>query len=172
MTNNTEQRRAAITQDELKAVLRYDPESGEFFWLHSTRNTKIGAKAGCISHGYIAIRISRVLYLAHRLAWIYVYGENPELQVDHINLNRADNRIVNLRLATHSDNKRNEGVRKNNRSGFKGVGWDVRSNKWQARCYVNGKTHHLGFFTDPAKAAEAYKEFASKEHGQFFRSAA
>lgn len=165
-------RQDELTVDDLKKLIDYDPDTGFFYTrkLAGNGSKKPGDKIGGKSHGYIILRINARQYLAHRVAWLYVYGSWPNLQIDHINLNRSDNRICNLRLASHADNKHNEGVRRNNRSGFKGVGWCSKTGRWRARCHLNGKTHTLGNFDTPQEASEAYNKFAMKHHGVFFRS--
>ena len=143
-----------ITQERLKEVLHYDPNTGIFTWLTSTSNShKIGDVAGGITHsGYYRISISNKLYYAHRLAWLYMYGELPKGSIDHINRATGDNRIENLRDVDHKINMKNTKRREDNTSGATGVRLHKRSGKWTARIYVNGKEIHLGYYTDKAKA--------------------
>jgi hypothetical protein len=110
-----------------------------------------------------------VSYLAHRLAWAFVNGEFPKSDIDHVNGIKTDNRIENLRLATRSENQCNRGKHANNKSGFKGVNWNQSVKKWAARCMVNGKRTHIGYFDDVALAAAAYQQVAVSLHGRFFR---
>ena len=160
-----------ITQEELKSLLNYDPETGLFTWLKAnTRRVKAGDIAGTKSeYGYIRIRIKDKTYRAHRLAWLYVYGVNPIL-IDHINMVRDDNRLVNLREADKSKNKLNMGKRSDNKSGFKGVSYSKQSNKWRAACSVNKKQVYLGLYETPEMAFDVYKSFAKKHHGEFYRA--
>ena len=90
-----------LTQDYLKSILHYDPDTGVFTWLKKlSNNTKVMGVAGTIAQdGYVKIRINSQGYPAHRLAWFYFYGTFPQEQLDHINLNRSDNAIKNLRIA-------------------------------------------------------------------------
>ena len=86
---------------------------------------------------------------------------------DHINLDTLDNRRSNLRVATSAENHRNQGVRRDSRSGFKGVGWHKPTNKWQARIRLNGSRKSLGFFATPEAAHDAYCKAAAELHGEF-----
>ena len=113
--------------------------------------------------GYIRIKINKKLYALHRLIYKYhnedfdlTYSYNNE--IDHININSLDNRIENLRLATCSQNTRNQNKRKNCSSKYKGVSWDKQNNKWGAQIRINGKTKHLGSFTNEDEAYLAYKK--------------
>ena len=124
-----------ITQKELKELLHYDPGTGVFVWKNiiTANQKKNGDVAGGYDDkGYIKIRINYKHYLAHRLAWLYVYGEWPSKHLDHINRNPSDNRISNLREATHLENNKNASKRKDNTSGYKGVNWHARNKKWIA----------------------------------------
>lgn len=160
-----------ITQSELKSLLSYDPDTGIFRWLVSNnRRIVIGAEAGSLhKHGYILIKIHNTSYRAHRLVWLYIYGEFPPEHIDHINGMRADNRLFNLRPATNTENLNNRGKQNNNTSGHKGVYWNKRDKKWQANCRVDGKLHFLGYFATPELASDAYQTFAKLHHGEFYR---
>jgi len=166
-----------ITQKRLKEVLHYDPETGVFTWINP--------KANCLSAGDVAggvitfphnnksyhhIRVDRVLYKSHRLAWIYMYGEiDKSLQIDHINNDSTDNRLVNLRLVTGSENVKNKRKYKNNKSGHTGV--LQRGNRWVATITCNRKKIHIGMYDTIDEAVEArlekQKEFGfMKGHGE------
>jgi len=158
-----------IPIDEMKKSMSYDPMTGEFTWIEARRGMCDGSKAGHISkRGYVALVWNYTVYRAHRVAWAWVYG-NSLSQVDHINGNKSDNRISNLRLANRHENGRNRKINANNTSGFKGVyfrrGLKVRS--WQAMIPLNGKRISLGYFETPEKAGEAYKQAAIKYYGEF-----
>ena len=139
-----------ITYDRLKEVLNYDSNTGLFRWKVSmAKRIKVGDVAGCINiNGYIYIRIDGKLYLAHRLAWFYVYGYMPENFIDHINRNVSSNKISNLREVSKECCLRNTENRKNNTSGVKGVTWDKKSNKWLSLIYVDKKNKNLGKYED------------------------
>ena len=143
-----------LTQKKLKQILNYDPLTGEFIWIVTLSNHAIaGSVAGCLNKlGYTQIRISGKNYLAHRLAWLYVYGYFPEHDIDHKDRNKSNNKIINLRHATRQCNIKNSGLRCTNTSGIKGVSWHKQSDKWRVQIKVNNKQHHLGFFTDFTEA--------------------
>ena len=156
-----------ITKEILQSKLDYDPETGIFTKKTNSWKFKIGDVAGCKSpKGYILIGIKNKQYLAHRLAWFYVYGDLPQF-IDHINGNPSDNRICNLRKCTKSENSKNRGKQKNNTSGVKGVTWDKQCNKWKAQIKFNGKVKNLGVFKDLEFAALVVKEARTKFHGVF-----
>jgi hypothetical protein len=121
--------------------------------------------------GYRTIGIGGKRYLAHRLAWLYVHGEWPADQIDHVNMDRSDARMCNLREATAAQNKRNTGARSHNRSHLKGVEFNTRRKikRWYAVIRSDGKRNFLGSFDCPAAAHFAYVIAADKFHGEFAR---
>lgn len=149
-----------LTQEYLKSILDYNPENGIFTWkFNRSKLAKIGCIAGTIDkRGYIVIGVNQKNYKAHRLAWLYVYGEFPPKQIDHINHDRTDNRIANLRIVSNQENQKNKTKQINNTSRVTGVGWHKASNKWCARISVNKKYIHLGLFTDINEAIAARKQ--------------
>jgi len=159
-----------ITQSELKEVLEYNPDTGVFTWIKSIgRRVKAGDIAGYKDkRGYICIVVKQKKYQAHRLAYLYITGNFPENQIDHINHIRDDNRWTNLRNATMSQNKANTVKQKNNTSGYKGVVWHKRRKKWYARISYMNKDIHVGSYTTPQEAAEAYKKKAIELFGEFY----
>jgi hypothetical protein len=159
-----------ITQEELKIWLRYDPETGSFFWHKSNSNRAIvGEKAGTLRpDGYTIITINGMRYRAHHLAWLYAYGElPPSTHVDHINGDRGDNRIENLRLASHGENLMNRGRQVNNRAGYKGIWWDKEKQLWAAMIGFNSQKKALGRYETAEEAARAYDAAARLYHGKF-----
>lgn len=159
-----------ITSDELRRLVNYDPETGKFVWLVNYGDRrKIGDAVGWKQKHYMCVEIKRNRYLLHRLAWLYVYGEFPDVFVDHINCDALDNRIANLRLATKQQNMCNRGATKSNKSGFKGV-WKC-NNKYRARIMWNGEQVNLGYFKTPEEANEAYAAAAIRLHGEFAKAA-
>ena len=114
--------------------------------------------------------VDRIVYRAHRLIWLMYHGQWPPQEIDHINGDRADNRIVNLRLATASQNRANSKVYKTNRCGFKGVA-RTPYGRWVARIHFE-KTKYLGTFDTPEEAHAAYVRAAQAAHGIFARSGA
>ena len=147
-----------LTQQYLKSILHYNKHTGVFTWAVSrTASIKVGDEAGGEhSGGYLQISISlhsiSKSYKAHRLAWLYEYGEWPREHLDHISHDRKDNRIENLREANNSQNSRNISKRKTNKSGFNGVHWSKQAKKWCASIAVNCKKINLGYFTDKNEA--------------------
>jgi len=152
-----------LTQSRLKELFDYFPDTGIFVRKINCGKTKKGDISGCLGQGYYRIRIDNVLYLSHRLAWLYVYGSLPEF-VDHINRISTDNRIANLRPVTKAQNQQNHGTPKNNTSGYLGVSWDKSRKKWSASIQHNNKTIGLGRFLDIQMAYKAYQQAASKYH--------
>jgi len=150
--------------EELKQMLSYDSNTGEFTWTgnapHKVKNKLANAKDKL---GYVCLKIQGKMYKAHRLAWAFTHGHFPEKHIDHINGNPSDNRIVNLREATRSLNLQN--LRKpkfNNKSGFLGV--CKNGNNWSAQICVNGKKVSLGTYPSPDQAHVAYVNAKRKYH--------
>ena len=148
----------ALTQQRLKELLAYDEATGVF-----TRKTKhhrfdIGSIAGgVIPSGYRIMRIEKKNQYAHRLAWLYVHGEFPAKDIDHIDGNRDNNAIANLRAATRSQNLQNQRKpRSDNKSGILGVSYSKGRNKWVAQIVHGGKQRNLGHYASPELAKEAY----------------
>lgn len=144
--------------DRLRYLLNYDKYTGIFTWKNPNTNAvKVGAVAGTNHNDYIRINIDNKLYKAHRLAWLYEYGEFPVNEIDHIDRNGLNNAISNLRDVTTVENHRNKGMFKNNTSGFNGVRWDKTNQRWKASIRVNRKVVSLGSFKDKDEAIEARK---------------
>lgn len=161
-----------LSQQKLKQLLRYSPSTGEFFWLEFGYGRPTDKEAGYIdkSTGYRVIGVLGRKYLAHRLAFFYVYGRFPQEQIDHINHLRADNRIKNLREVTRQKNQKNRALNKNNKSGVCGVCWFKSSKKWHAQIQVDRKVINLGLFESyddacSARAAAEVKYDFHKNHG-------
>lgn len=149
----------------LHEMLHYDLETGNFRWKQSRGRAASNSAAGTISgSGYIHIRLEGKIYQAHRLAWLYVYGEFPSKYIDHANRIKTDNRICNLREVTKSQNAQNTLVSKANTSGIKGVNWCKRDKKWRASIKLNGKFKSLGYFSDVKDAQLAYGLAAKTIH--------
>lgn len=157
--------KAALTLERLKAVCFYDPETGRFEWFKDYRRHQRTATK--TADGYLCVRIDGKSYRLHRLAWFYVHGKWPTHQLDHKNGNRADNRLRNLREATHAENMKNRRRHRNNSSGFKGVYPCSQTQKFRAQICVGGKNRSLGYFDTAAEAHTAYVKAASKLHGHF-----
>lgn len=153
-----------ISQGRLKELLHYDPDTGVFTWKIATSNrVKPGNIAGSKGpDGYIRIMVDSRLYLAHRLAWVYLYGVWPDKELDHINGKRSDNWRSNLREATRAENRQNSIVRPDNTVGFLGVSPD--RSKYRAQIGVDGAIIKLGRFDTPEQAHQAYLAAKAKFH--------
>lgn len=161
-----------INISELRETLWYDEVTGKIYWLISRGKARIGSEAGCLDgQGYRIIAINRRIYQAHQIAWALAYGEWALADIDHKNLCKSDNRLCNLRIATSSQNHANMSVSIANSSGKKGVCWNKKSQKWQSGIKVQGRSIHLGLFSDINSAAEAYKAAALSYFKEFARTA-
>lgn len=148
-----------LTQDELKKRLVYDEASGEFRWIHRSTNLPAGRRTNSRNaYGYIQINIGGYPFLAHRLAWLYVYGTWPKTQLDHVDGDRANNAIGNLREVSQKQNAENSKMRVDNTSGFRGVTYRRSSNRWIAQIQSDGQNHYLGSFSTAEEASEAVEK--------------
>lgn len=165
---------------QLRLQLGYDPVSGVFVWKHEKRlasgalRIAAGDRAGTsVGKGYRQIQVKingkKRGFKEHRLAWLFVHGRWPNGQIDHINGNTSDNRIVNLREATNSQNMMNRKLNANSQSGAKGVSFHQGSQRWRARLQLNGKRIHLGDFKNKEAAEIAYEAAAKRHFGEFAR---
>lgn len=154
-----------LTADRLRELVDYDKDSGVFSWKLSRRRCRPGAIAGYTRpDGYVFVRIDKKLYRAHRLAWLWVYGEFPAIELDHINRDPSDNRLANLREVNSSQNKQNTVARRDNKSGRKGVFKHSQTGRWTAQIQLNGKAKHLGCYASPEEAGLAYQRAAAVIH--------
>jgi hypothetical protein len=154
-----------LTQNDLKDLLHYDPDTGVFTWLVSRGTVRAGAEAGALhtkrnGKKYRQIMLFGKNYKAHRLAWFYVHAEFPSGEIDHIDGNGLNNKLDNLRAVTRTENCKNLRIPKHNTSGYPGVSWHKRRQKWRADININGKQKHLGLFENIDDAAEAYQAAA------------
>jgi hypothetical protein len=161
-----------ITQEELKEFLNYDPNTGIFKWkkIGHTSNKKIGDIAGGLCLGYVVIKLKDKQYKAHRLAWLYIYGKWPKDQIDHINGNKSDNKINNLREVNQSQNNFNRKLQKNNTTGVKGVTFNKAVKKWQVSFKINKNPMYFGVFENFEFACLIADEVREKYHKQFLRN--
>jgi hypothetical protein len=156
-----------VTQEEVRSIYRYD--NGKLYYIKKiSRKVNIGAVAGSLNtvRGYWRIRLYGKSYPRHRIVFLYHHGYLPKY-VDHMNLDKQDDRIENLREATASQNGANAGIRCNNTSGYKGVSWSKPKDKWRAYIRHNFKRIHLGFFDKAEDAHEAYCKAANRIFGEF-----
>lgn len=160
--------RKQLSAERLREVLSYDPTTGIFTWVKHNNRAPTGSVAGSYdADGYRNISIDRLPYKAHRLAWLYVYGVEPECQIDHINCVRDDNRIENLRVATHQQNQRNRACKSS--SGYKGVYLHKPTGRWNARITTDGRDTSLGYFDTAESAGAAYAKAARERYAEFAR---
>ena len=161
--------------DKIRDRLTYDSESGEFTWLkreEKTREDKIynsknaGNRAGYLhkASGYYCVGIGGKNLRLHRVAWFLHYGAWPKHNIDHINRERSDNRIANLRDVCQKENQRNLSKANNNNSGVTGVCMRKNTGRWKAQIQVGGRSIHLGYFEDFNAAVEA-RISAEKSYG-------
>lgn len=154
-----------LTSARLREVLRYDPSTGKFYWVRGKGTASAGQVAGRIgSAGYRDIGVDGHLYRASRLAWLYVTGQWPTIEIDHKNLDCSDDSWGNLREATRSQNCSNR--RGWASSGFKGV-TRQKSGKWIARIRVDNRLIYLGQFATAEEASAVYARAAREKHGEF-----
>lgn len=153
-------------------ILSYCPDTGVFTWAKPRPRIVVGRVAGAIhkSSGYITMEIDGKHFAAHRLAWFYVHGVMPSEQIDHINRDKTDNRISNLREATNGQNRSN--TISSSKHGLKGVSYKkwLKEKPWEARITFNKKVRSLGCYATKEEAHEAYCMEAKRLHGEFFNA--
>mgnify|MGYP000232644080 CR=1 FL=1 len=156
--------------EKARETLDYNLDTGEFTRFIKSR--LIHKEMGRInSKGYrqigITINGKQKQIRSHRLAWFIYYGELPNV-IDHIDKNKLNNRITNLRSCTDQENNFNRGIYSNNTSGYKGVSWNKRCKKWTSHINSNGSLIRLGSFDCPKKASKAYQAKAKEIHREFY----
>lgn len=173
-----------LTADRVRSLLDYDAACGTLTWRERevrettartdrTWNARYAGKVAGASHnaGYVRLSIDGGQYLAHRLIWLIATGVWPSVEVDHINGDRSDNRWVNLRLATASQNKMNSATRAGTITGLRGVRRSCGKDRYQSKITINGRTIYLGAFGTPTEARAAYEAAARTYFGEFARLA-
>lgn len=155
-----------IHSSDVLQLLKYDPEMGNFFWRMSRGKARTGAIAGGVyPNGYRYIGIYGGVYLAHHLVWLIETGEWPIHNLDHKDTNPLNNQFFNLRYCNQTQNLANANLRCNNTSGYKGVSWDKRRNKW----VVKVQNKNFGGFEKIEDAVERYREKSIEIFGDFAR---
>lgn len=159
-----------ITYEELAEVLTYCPDTGIFRWNVDKGSRALkGSIAGTITpDGYVSISVNGRIYRAHRLAWLYCFREWPKDVIDHVNGNRSDNTLDNLREATKVQNSYNIKAHKDSGTGVKGVYYNKANQNYRAQIRYSGRTISLGSFKTLEEAAEAYNKKALEIHGEFY----
>jgi hypothetical protein len=159
-----------LTQERLKELLDYNPETGEFIWrVGRNSRSQVGMIAGYLdpTSGYLKIGTNGKLYRAHRLAFLWMTGSFPPASVDHINHIPNDNRWCNLRHATTQQNARNKSKARKSSSRYLGVRWDRQMSKWRTQIQVDGTRKFLGLFDCEVDAATVYNFAAHQYYGEF-----
>lgn len=156
----------ALTAEIARALWRYEPETGYFFWIGAPRvGIKAGGRAGSFDGRYWRLQHAGKYYKASRVAWLVVTGAWPNHQIDHINRDKTDDKFCNLREATNAQNCRNRSTRKDNKLAATGV---CRTRyAFVSKIYADGKGHHLGSFRSLAEAKAARDVAAARLHGDF-----
>lgn len=154
---------------DLKRLVSYDPETGVFKRkISRMKKYPAGSVIGTVGKdGYLQGSVLSIKFQLHRLAWFYHYGYHPNGCIDHIDGDKKNNKIENLRIADKSQNAANRGPQKNNKSGFKGVHWCQRSKKWVACLKKNRKAIFVKYFKSKLEAVEAYDAAHLAAFGDF-----
>ena len=156
-----------VQRADLLDTFDYDPSTGNLVWRDNGVNRRPGKAAGNLNLGYREVEWRGVRYYCHKLVWLIIYGTVP-YEIDHIDCDKLNNRIENLREATRVDNGANRRMTVRNTSGSKGVTWNKRAGKWQASCGRVGG--YIGMFDTKEAAALAYAEAAARRYGEFARA--
>lgn len=158
-----------MTHDELKSLLRYEPETGKFYWVKSRVACRAGDQCGsyCKTLGYNQVGVKYKSHRANRLAFFYMTGRWPNGHVDHINGDSSDDRWCNLRECTPQQNAYNSRPR----GVVKGISWDSERKKWLAQARIDGVKKNLGRFECFGEAVQRHRSVCKKAHGEFYRAA-
>ena len=160
----------SLSHERLKELVIYRAEDGSFVWNKGRPGAGGGKPCGSLKpSGYVLIRLDGKFFRAHRLAWFYIHGEWPADEIDHINGNRSDNRICNLRVASRSRNSCNKPMRKDNQTGAKSVLYFKDWGAYYVRFNLNKTTYNFGPFTSFDEAKVVAIEKRKEAHGEFFR---
>ena len=156
-----------LTVDLLNELFEYDKETGKLYWKVARGRAKVGGEVGSVnSEGYILTTVNRKPYRAHRLVFLMHKGYLPKF-LDHINGDRQDNRIENLRPVSLAQNSQNRNISIKNKSGYKGVFWAKATKKWRGQVKCNGESLYLGDYHDIEEAAEVVRAAREELHGNF-----
>ena len=156
-----------LTVDLLNELFEYGKETGKLYWKVTRQRGNVGDEVGCDNgRGYLVTRINNKNYKVHRVIFLMHKGYLPKT-LDHVNGDRADNRIENLRAVTRSQNQHNRKLNKNNTSGYKGVSFDARLKLWKASICLEGKRIHLGSYKTLEEADSVVRKAREELHGIF-----
>lgn len=159
-----------LSQERIRNLFNYDPITGNLSWNNpEAPNKHLAGRLIRRTNGikYLLVTYRGVTFCAHRIIWMHFHGQWPSQYLDHINGDSKDNRIDNLRLATHTENRRNTLKYKNNSTGYKGVCFNKRLKRYTAHIRVNKILKHLGVFDTALEAAKAYDDAALLQFGDF-----
>ncbi len=152
-----------MTRKELSKLVHYNPKTGSMTWKKSRGSVSAGMPLKSKhKDGYFMAWVNKKLYLVHRLAWLYVTGEFPKQEIDHINGDRTDNRIKNLQDVSKTENQKNASIRIDNTSGMTGISFRKQTKKWRAYINHNSKIIYLGQFVKKEDAIKIRKEANKK----------
>lgn len=158
----------ALTSTEIRRLMTYDPETGVCRWLVNRGTRSLAGNVAGSPHceGYLHCRIYRKQYMLHRLIWLWMTGEWPRNQIDHVNGNRIDNRWANLRDVLPHENNQNRALisKNNNTSGLIGIYWSTRDKNWRAQLRHKGKLYNIGRYATVEDALRARNAFKFKMH--------
>lgn len=155
-----------ITQEELKALFHYEPSTGLFTRLIRKGKCKPTSRVGCVDdRGYLKIGINRKYYFAHRLAWLYCFGKQPQHTIDHINGNKLDNSISNLRDVHQRRNTQNRSYHRDGK--LVGASYDKAHKLWKSRVWFNNKSFELGSYKTEIEAHQKYIEFLANNQRNY-----
>lgn len=157
-----------LSREEILELVYYDKDSGEILWKANSGAATLGRKCGWTRpDGYRQVYIKKHPLLLHRVIWLLENGEWPSKLIDHINGDKSDNRITNLRLANNEQNGRNSKIHLKNKSGERNVFWREGHKKWEVSVRVNKKTIYLGWFKDYEFACLVAQEARDKFHKEY-----
>ena len=156
-----------LTVDLLNELFTYDKETGKLYWKAARQRIKVGDEVGSDNgSGYLKTKVNNKTYRLHRLVFLMHKGYLPKI-LDHINGDRKDNRIENLRPVSLAQNAQNAKLNSKNNSGYKGVFWVKSSKKWRGQVKCNGETIYLGEYNDIEEADRVVRAAREELHGNF-----
>ena len=159
-----------LTYEYVSSILNYDPNTGILTnKFNRGPRARAGQEAGCSVGGYRKVVLAGKPRYSHRIAWLLYYGELPVGSLDHINLNRSDNRMSNLREANCLQNSHNTGLLSTNTSGYRGVSFNKKAKKYVAQIRINGIRQYIGSYNTALEASTVYNELAKQTRGEFYK---